>query len=85
MKKITVYYAGQVHREYLNVSTLLRGIPFEAISRELCNESLELYNGCYIHLQGFYGQWDGWYRADQTPVLEADVPKELRLLVLITN
>ena len=85
MKKITVYYAGQLHKEYRNVSTFLRGSPFDAISRELFDESIELYNGCYIHLQGFYIQVDGWYRADQTPVLEADVPKELRLLVLITN
>lgn len=43
----------------------------------------EIYNGGY--LKGRNGFWKptDWYRCDQTPVLLADVPKELRLLELI--
>jgi len=79
MKTITVYYAGQMHHEYLDPKT------FGEVTWELLNDSREIYNGCYIQLKGFISYKDGWYRADQTPVLDADVPKELKLLQLIST
>jgi hypothetical protein len=76
---MTIYYAGQVHKEYRNISPVF---PLRYISKELREESREIYNGCYIHLQGF-GSEDGWYTADQIPAW--NVPKELQLLALITT
>lgn len=82
MKKITVYYAGQVYREYLDIQRIW---PLNPVSKELREESLEIYNGCHIHTQGYGRMYDGWFRGDQTPLLDADVPKELKLLALIST
>lgn len=45
---------------------------------------VEIYQGGYVHInQVRYGTGVGWYRMDGTPVLDRDVPKELRLLLLL--
>lgn len=40
----------------------------------------EIYNGGYIYTKYLVNKW---WRCDFTPVLLADVPKELQLLVLL--
>jgi hypothetical protein len=46
----------------------------------------EVYNGCYLYgCPTRFPVKPAWYRGDRTPVLEADVPKELKLLLLIVS
>ena len=46
----------------------------------------ELYNGGYVQLQtNNFAVRSGWYRCDMTPVLDEDVPKTLKLLVLLLD
>jgi len=42
----------------------------------------EIYNGAYVYVKS---PIDQWLRADHTPCLIEDVPKELRALLLIMN
>ncbi len=43
-----------------------------------------LLEGCYIHVSNTTSKGDvRWFRSDFTPVLLADVPKELILLELL--
>lgn len=42
----------------------------------------EIYNGAYQYWVGSHDS-RAWYRMDGTPVLLDDVPKELRMLVLL--
>ncbi len=82
-RTIRVYYAGQLYREMLATPVF----PMINVSKELREESLEIYNGAYCHVLEPDTTWFGtnWFRADGTPVLPQDVPKELKLLELLIN
>lgn len=72
---IFVFYAGQLHEELASMKDFKH-------MQVTCDP--EIYNGAYV-----YNPLDIrsgarlWYRMDGTPVLLDDVPKELRLLVLL--
>ena len=73
-----VFYAGMLYGEY----------DWTVISRNqlscLLAETPEIYNGCYIYGMPLPRSCPaGWWRADGTPVLLEDVPKELLLLKLL--
>lgn len=72
MKMFTVFYAGEVHDEFDSLSAL-------KLFRTACDQ--EIYNGAYVHLR----TTKQWYRMDGTPVLLSDVPKRLRVLVLLLS
>lgn len=79
---IRVFYGGQLHKEF-PVSDCMW--PMSTVSKALREESLEIYNGAYCHVTPSMSFLHGWYRADNTPVRENDVPKELRLLLLLLS
>ena len=65
-------------RFYVFYATLLYG-EYTTISSALLREFPE---GCYLHFpRGNCGTY--WYLKDMTPVLEEDIPKELKTLVLL--
>ena len=75
---ILVFYKGELYEELSNEDLRLRHITWPKDVFETCH--------FFIQKQGRYkvfGPERGWYRGDGTPVLEVDVPKELRLLCLI--
>ena len=50
----------------------------------------EIYDGGYVLMlgntrPGSFWKPDGWYRCDGTPVLDADVPAELRAMALLLS
>ena len=71
--KVLVFYANQLYGDYaFNVWGSFRelnGLP----------------DGSYIRAPHSYGfdNKPAWYLSDFTPVLEADIPKELLVLVLL--
>lgn len=72
---IFVFYAGQLYEELAS---------FKAFRAMQTTCTPEIYNGAYV-----YNPLDIrsgarlWYRMDGTPVLLDDVPKNLRLWVLL--
>ena len=73
--RILIFYAGMLHSE-VHVFPRLEEL------------GAEVYNGAHVYVHSHWlphSIWEtvGWYRADKTPVLEADVPKELRVLTLL--
>ncbi len=73
-----VFYAGQLIGQYStkNFNTY----------KSKCGT--EIYNGAYVYRQSYREHFsldysNGWFRMDTTPVLIEDVPKELRLLLLL--
>lgn len=47
------------------------------------NWGLKIYNEGYVYAPSNTYRGSPWYRCDLTPVLLEDVPKELRVLVLL--
>lgn len=71
MPKLYVFYAGLLHSEYASHDS------FRALQVH-CD--MELYNGGYIYVIG-----DRWYRMDGTPVLDVDVPINLKTMLLLLS
>lgn len=76
MSKAYLFYANQLHTELEFHLNSLGGVAHH-IYHQLGGE---IYNGGYLYLPS---ENHRWLRADLTPVLLEDVPKELRLLVLL--
>lgn len=76
---IRAFYAGQLLHEFP------KGYGWSSASTFLNRWSAEIYNGAYLHENPQNDFQHAWYRADLTPVLDVDVPKELKLLVLLLN
>lgn len=73
-----LFYAGQLVEEY--------GSWFPPMSLFLhTNWGLEIYNGGYLYASKDFGRTYEWFKADGTPVLPEDVPKELLLLNLLLD
>jgi len=68
-----IFYAGQLHSSFPTGSEGLRGY-------RLARLGAEIYNGAYL-----FAPNKKWYRCDLTPVLDEDVPKELKMLVLLMD
>ena len=66
-----VFYAGLLYGEYAAEGLRLLQVQGD----------LELYNGGYI-----YDKHDKrWYRMDGTPILDVDVPLNLKAMLLLLN
>lgn len=78
MRMFTVFYAGEVHDEFDSFSDNFKAETLK-LFRTACDQ--EIYNGAYVHLR----TTKQWYRVDGTPVLLSDVPKRLRVLVLLLS
>ena len=80
MSAAYVFYAGRLYTEHADIRDLHKG-PNDC--------SPEVYNGGYLYLpkqfnnSGFRSVITGWYRMDKTPLLESEIPNELKLLLLI--
>ena len=70
--KTTVFYAGMVHEQFDELVT-----PHKVYLSVMTNA--ELFNGCVIHKN------DEWFNGDLTPISDNDVPKGLRMLLLLLN
>ena len=73
-----VFYAGKLFRQCTSWE-------FKEYRR---GWGAEIYDGAFVYMNGFrlhpaWGPTSGWYRMDWTSVLIEDVPKELRLLLLL--
>lgn len=78
MKPILVFYAGQLLLEFNDHK------EFEYWRRATAVGNYELYNGSYVYVPSRSSfQVPEWYRMDSTPMLLADVPKNLQALVLL--
>lgn len=76
--KSRLFYAGQLVGEYSSW--------FPSMSQFLhTNWGLEIYNWGYLYASKDYGRTYEWFRADGTPVLLEDVPRELRMLNLLLS
>jgi len=64
-----VFYAGLLYGEYAATAVVWETIRWDP----------ELYNGAYAYSQ----KERKWYRLDMTPVLDVDVPKELKAMLLL--
>jgi hypothetical protein len=78
MKDVTVFYAGLLYGEFSHGE-------YDLIRTTAPNE---IYNGAWTHVNNrrskpYFGPMAGWYRFDQTPVLESHVPKELLAMMLL--
>ena len=66
-----VFYAGLLYGEY----------AIDGFRMLQVHGGLELYNGGYV-----YNRHDkGWYRMDRTPILDVDVPINLKAMLLLLN
>lgn len=63
-----VFYAGLLYGEYDEGGLRLLQVQGD----------LEIYNGAYFYLKN-----DRWYRMDGTPVLDVDVPINLKAMLLL--
>lgn len=70
MKKIFVFYAGLLYGEYTEYA------DFRALQVQ---GQTELYNGGYVYDE----QFQSWYRMDMTPLLDVDVPLNLKAMLLL--
>ena len=75
---VLVFYAGLLYQASSHSEHFLARMAWPR----------EIYNGCWIYLRtrktfGTFGPEPGWYRADYTPVLLNDVPKETKTLLLL--
>ena len=69
--KYLVFYAGLLYEECDEAG--LRLIPVQG--------SMEIYNGAY-----FYSKPEKrWFRMDYTPLLDVDVPLNLKAMLLLIN
>lgn len=73
MSYITVFYAGLVLKEFDS------DLAFKTY-RITCNQ--EVYNGAYYYA-AVKAEPRRWWRMDGTPVLDADVPLNLKTWVLL--
>lgn len=70
MARYTVFYGTQVYDSIDSLKfNVLRNVPDE------------IYNGAYL----YDATEREWFRMDRCPVLLEDVPKILRMLVLVLN
>lgn len=78
MSNIIVFYADQLLLEFDDYK------EFQSWRRATAVGNYELYNGSYVysHPRTSY-QVPEWFRMDSTPMLLADVPKNLQALVLL--
>jgi len=81
MIKAYVFYAGRLYAEHTAMVTLPRG-PQD------CDP--EVYNGGYLYFPKQFNNTGvnksvitGWYRMDKTPLVNSEIPNELKLLLLI--
>lgn len=64
-----VFYAGLLYGEYSKEGLTLLQVQGD----------LEIYNGAYV-----YNKYQlNWYRMDGTPVLDVDVPLNLKAMLLL--
>lgn len=81
MSEVLVFYAGLLYREYNH----------DEFRNARYDWPQDLYNGAwiYVHIRSErhlrFGVSPGWWKADLTPVLIEDVPKELRTIVLLMS
>lgn len=75
MRMFTVFYADQVHDEFDSTTM------FNAWRRDQVAANREVYEGAYIYDKTV----NEWWRMDMTPALLSDVPKRLRVLVLLLS
>lgn len=73
-----LFYAGQLVVEL--TTSMIQGLGLSRYIQTYIGP--EIYNGGYLYSPGS-GVPYAWFRCDLTPVLTEDVPKELRLLVLL--
>lgn len=66
-----VFYAGLLYGEYDKAGLRLLTV----------HGPLEVYNGAYMHNKFS----KSWYRMDGTPVLDVDVPLNLKAMLLLLN
>jgi hypothetical protein len=71
----TVFYGVQVVGEFRYLWEV----------RELIKVDNDIYQGGYVYLHRPKITNKHWFRVDGTPVLNPDVPKELRALALLLN
>ena len=75
MKACTIFYAGQIIAEFDFFHELRE-------YRIICGQ--EIYNGAYVYVPPQNNRQEReWFRMDTTPVLEQDVPLELKTWVLL--
>lgn len=72
-----VFYAGLLYGEY-------DGDTFRMLQVQ-CDP--EIYNGGYFYLRPpqFAITTERWYRMDGTPILDVDVPVNLKAMLLLLN
>ena len=80
MKDVLVFYAGLLYGEYSH----------EEYELEWAAVTPEVYNGGWLYMKnrcviGRFGPAPGWYRMDGTPCLDAGVPSELKVTLLLLN
>lgn len=75
MKWYTVFYADRLHMEFEHP------IQFHHWRQSLVTEDREIYNRALF----FDRAEQQWWNMDLTPVLLSDVPKRLRVLVLLLS
>lgn len=75
---ITVFYADKI------VSRHDSQISFNAFAKYMCTEVNEIYNGAYVH-DASQAPEKAWYSMDGCPRLLEDIPKKLRLAVLVLS
>lgn len=73
MSKVTVFYAGRIYAEYLHLKAYREAITSES----------DVYQGGYLYLHD--NKYGKWFRCDVTPVLDEDVPPELKMWLLILD
>lgn len=74
-----LFYAGQLVEE-VTTSKLL-GLGLSRYIQTIHGQ--EIYDGGYLYMPYRSSKPNDWYRCDLTPYFTEDVPKELRLLVLL--
>ena len=71
-----VFYGGLLYSQFSTLNDFL-------LFRNQCGA--EIYNGAYVYSRRYahVPTENNWYRMDGSPVFIEDVPKELRLLLLL--
>ena len=71
-----VFYAGLLYSQFSTLNGFL-------LFKNQCGA--EIYNGAYVYSRRYahVPTENNWYRMDGSPVFIEDVPKELRLLLLL--
>lgn len=72
--RVLLFYAGQLYGEYPSTN------QYFMVKKYIPNEILL---GGYLHAYNWQEQSYGWFRCDGTPLLDEDVPKQLKALLLL--